>query len=457
MRRRRGLELLVAACFFLEIFDATVVTTAAPRLADDLHVSLPSAGLLVTAYLTTAACAMPASSWLGARHGPRRVLCVAIAIFLLGSIGCAAATSFPELVAMRVLQGAGGALMVPVGRLAVLAGRPKADVMRTVGFLVWPGLLAPVLAPPVAGVVIEAVGWRPLFLLGVPPALVALLTARRIVPGTPGGECGRFDWAGLILGGGALTCLIGAAQELEARGVPWALVSALAGSAALLAGLTGRHLIQTREPLVDLRVLQVGTVRMSLSAAAGLWVTVGAVPFLLSILMQVGLGWTAARSGVVLAALFAGNLGIKPATRPLYRRYGFRGPLLGSCLMLAATTVACAAITREWSPVFVGVLVAAGGAARSVALTGCSTLAFADVDGRRMADTNVLFLLVQQLGAGLGVAVAALALRAGDLVAVGSGPSRPAAAGLLLLGVWALLPALGCARIPRSAGATLSA
>ena len=141
-RRRRSLELLVAGCFFLEIFDATVVTTAAPRLAADLRVSLPSVGLLVTAYLTTAACLMPASSWLGARHGPRRVLCAAIGIFLLGSIGCAAAASFPELVAMRVVQGAGGALMVPVGRLVVLAGRPRADVMRTVGFLVWPGLLA---------------------------------------------------------------------------------------------------------------------------------------------------------------------------------------------------------------------------------------------------------------------------------------------------------------------------
>src|ERR1700677_899375 len=196
--RQRNTALLVAGCFFMENLDGTIVTTAAPRIGADLHVPSSAVGLVITVYLMTLAVLIPLSGWMTARFGTRKVFLTAIVTFTVASALCAASQNLGELVAMRVLQGAGGAMMVPVGRLAVLGKAAKHDIMRLVAYIVWPGLVAPVIAPLAGGLITTYASWRWLFLINVPLGVVALGAAIRLIPSTPPASPPRLDVTGVI-------------------------------------------------------------------------------------------------------------------------------------------------------------------------------------------------------------------------------------------------------------------
>ncbi len=228
--RSADVALLVAGCFFMENLDGTIVTTSAPKIAHALHVSVGSIALVITAYLVTLAVLIPLSGWLAARFGGRATFLVAIAIFTLASAGCAAAVSFPELVVMRVLQAIGGAMMVPVGRLLVLSRADASNLMRLNSLLVWPGLISPVVAPLLGGLITTYASWHWLFLINLPLGVVAFLTALRIVhpPGMP--EPGPLDIGGLVLTGtglGGLTFTAALLAESLRRTGRWSRGSAL--------------------------------------------------------------------------------------------------------------------------------------------------------------------------------------------------------------------------------------
>ncbi|MFF5290539.1 MFS transporter [Paractinoplanes globisporus] len=449
-RGARWLALLVAGAFFMEILDATVIAPAAPHIAEDLRVAAVSINVAITAYVLTLAVLIPISGWLTERFGARRIFTLAIVVFTLASAGCAAATSLPMLVATRVLQGVGGAMMVPVGRLVVIRTTEKTDLVRAIAYLTWPALVAPLIAPALGGVLSTYASWRWIFLINVPLGLIALPLALRLVPEVRSDDAGRLDVRGFLLAACGIAALVFGLEGVAATRPRWSLaLSALVLAAAALTA-TILHLMRAERPLVDLRILAVRTYRVTAFGGSVFRAVITAIPFLLPLFFQLGFGWSAAHAGLLVIALFAGNIGIKPATTPLMRRFGMRTVMFGSVLASAACLVGIAWLQPTTPLLLLLGLLALSGVFRSVGFTTYNTVAFADVPQPRMTSANTLMSTVQELGGGLGVAAGALLVRLGAGVgADGDGPYRFA---FVLLALLLAVPAVEAFLLPREAG-----
>ncbi len=412
-KRQRNLALLVASCLFMENLDGTIVTTAAPRIGADLHVSPTSMGLVITAYLITLAVLIPLSGWTVSFLGSRKVFLAAIVIFTLASLLCAASANFSELVVMRVLQGAGGAMMVPVGRLAVLARTAKADMMRMIAYIVWPALIAPVIAPLAGGLITTYASWRWLFLINVPLGVVALVVGTRVVPPSPRTSAPPLDLGGVVLTGTGLAGLVYTAHLASEPGSGWASITVYGLISLVLIGATIRHLLRVPSPLVDLYTLRTKSFRAFVGGGTLFGMTVGAVPFMLPLLFQDVFGWSPVKSGTVVLFIFVGNIAIKPATTFLINRFGFRTILVTASAGVAATVVAAGSVSATTPLALIVAIVLLNGVARSVGFTAYTTLGFSEVTGGDMAHANGLSATTQQLAAALGVAMATVALRIG--------------------------------------------
>ncbi|BBA98783.1 putative transmembrane efflux protein [Actinacidiphila reveromycinica] len=454
--RQRAVGLLVAGCLFMENLDGTIVSTAAPRIGASLGVSATAIGLVVTAYVLTLAVLVPLSGWLTARFGARRVLLSAIVLFTLASLACAAATSLGALVALRVLQGAGGAMMVPVGRLVALSGIAKPDIPRIVSYIVWPALIAPVAAPLLGGVITTYANWHWLFLINIPLGLVAFAFAWRLIEGGPAAGVGGLDWIGLLWTSAGLGALTYTGHLLSDARAPWPRAAGLGAASLLLIALALRHLRRAPRPLIDLGTLTTRSFRGSVSGGSVFWISVAAVPFLLPLLFQEVFGWSAVRSGALVLFVFVGNIGIKPATGFLFGRFGYRAMLAAAGVVLAGTMAGCAFLTADTPLWTIGVLVTLSGAARSVGLTGYNTLAFADVPADRMRDASTLNATATQTAAGLAVAAAPVALRVGTPLThhlLGhSSPALSYSAAFVLLALPALGATANATRFPAGTG-----
>lgn len=449
-RSARWLALLVAGAFFMEILDATVIAPAAPHIAEDLGVAPVTINVAITAYVLTLAVLIPISGWLTDKFGARRVFSAAVAVFTLASAGCAAATSLPMLVATRVLQGVGGAMMVPVGRLVVIRTTEKTDLVRAVAYLTWPALAAPLIAPALGGVLSTYASWRWIFLVNVPLGVIALLPARRLVPDVRADDPGRLDLRGFLLAACGIAALVFGLEGVASSHPRWSLATSALVVAAAALTLTVVHLRRVPAPLVDLRILAVRTYRVTALGGSVFRAVITAIPFLLPLFFQLGFGWTAAHAGLVVIALFAGNVGIKPATTPLMRRFGMRPVMLGSVLASAVCLVAMAFLTPATPLVLLLGLLMVSGIFRSIGFTTYNTVAFADVPGPRMTSANTLMSTLQELGGGLGVAAGALLVRLGAGVGTdGEGAYRFA---FVLLAVLLLIPAVEAFTLPRTAG-----
>lgn len=453
--RQRRVGLLVAGCFFMEIMDGTIVSTSAPRIGHALGTSSAAVGLVVTAYLVTLAVLIPMSGWLVNRLGVRRVFLTAIVVFTGASVLCSTSMSLGALVAWRVLQGMGGAMMTPVGRLAVLGTTAKSDLMRMISYIVWPALVAPVIAPLAGGFITTYASWRWLFLVNLPLGMIAFAVAVRLVPAVPVVAPPPLDWAGVLLTCAGLGGLTYTVSLLAQNPVPWDRVAAVGPVSVAACALAIRHLLRVRHPLVDLRTFHIGTFRVAVGIGSLSVMAIGAVPFLLPLLFENVFGWSPVKSGAVVLFVFVGNIGIKPATTYIFNRWGFRTVLLVACLTLAASICAAAFVTRQTPVAVIIVISIVSGAARSVSMTAYNTLSFCDVPERQMPHANALAATIQQLSAGLGVAAATVALRAGSPLSRALGDGTPHAAYTIAFLLVALLPMgaiPGIARMQRDAG-----
>lgn len=438
--------------------DGTIVTTSAPRIGSSLAVDPRYVSLVVSAYVVTLAALIPVSGWMSSRWSARSVFLSAIAVFTLASIGCAASTSLPELVAMRVLQGAGGAMMVPVGRLVVLARAEKSQLMKVTSYLIWPALVAPVIAPLLGGAITTYASWHWIFIVNVPLGVIAFALAWRLIDATPRVERMPLDGRGALLTCIGLTGLTGTAQLLSERGASLGPAIALGLASVAVLAVATRHLLRARHPLLNLRTLRIATFGASLGGSALYFLVIGAGPFLFPLLFQEEFGWSPIKSGAVVLLIFLGNIAIKPATTLIYGRCGFRAVLAASTAGMAACMLAGAFLLASTPLVVIGGVVLASGIARSVAATGYTTIAFADVPAEQMRDANVLQATTQQLAIGLGVAVAAVALRVGESLASSNGGAAATgsySAAFVLLALISLVASAGALRLDRAAGDVL--
>lgn len=404
------MALLVAGALFMEILDATIIAPAIPLIASSFGVGAVDVNVAISAYLVTVAVLIPASGWLADRFGVRRVFIGAIVVFTLASVGCAVSASLPMLVLTRVLQGVGGAMMVPVGRLAVLRHSSKSDLVRAIALLTWPALTAPVVAPVLGGAIATVGSWRWIFAVNIPIGVIGIVLALRLVRGGPQATVRPLDWPGLLALGSGIAAALIALENIRVSGTDWRLVTGCGAAALVLLATAVWRLVTAAAPLVQLRVLEVHTLRITVVAGSLYRLVITAVPFLLPLQFQLQFGWTPLAAGVMVAALFAGNLTIKPVTTPLMRRYGIRTVLLVN----GVASVGCFGLLAGLRPglplAVIAVVLYLSGALRSVGFTAYNSLAFSDVDGERLTHANTLNASVQELAAGLGVAVAALLL-----------------------------------------------
>ncbi len=408
--------LLVAGAFFMEFLDGTVIATALPDMARDFGVTAVELNIGISAYLITLAVLIPASGWIADRFGARAIFTLALSIFTLASVFCGLSTEVHIFVAMRILQGVGGALMVPVGRLAVLRTTPKHQLIKAIATLTWPALVAPIIGPPLGGFITRYASWHWIFFINVPLGLAAIILSLRIIPDIRETERRSFDLSGFITTSVAMVSLVTAMERLGDRQPQiWpTLALAALGFGCLLYSI--RHFRRAAAPMVRLDALQVPTFRVTMYGGSLFRASISAVPFLLPLLFQVGFGMDPFHSGLLVLAVFVGNLTIKPATTPLIRWLGFRRLLLINGALNVCSLLACALLTPQ-TPVWAIMLILyLGGVFRSIQFTGVSTLAFADVPAAQMSDANTLFSTASQLAVGLGITLGAIGIRLGEQV-----------------------------------------
>ena len=451
----RMLPLLVAGAFFMEFLDGTVIATALPAMAQSFAMRPVDLSVGMSAYLFTLALLLPASGFMAERFGARMVFCSAIAVFTLASIACGLSTGLWSFTLARIVQGAGGAMMVPVGRLSVLRATPKSDLMRAIAILTWPALAAPILAPPLGGFITTYANWRWIFFINVPLGLAGLLLAWHVVPATRADASRRFDVLGFILAGLAVLVPLSAVELLGRETVDWGLVLVLSLAGLGFGWLALRHMGRHAFPILPLDGLAVSSFMRSVFGGSLFRIAVGAVPFLLPLMFQVGFGLDAFRSGLLVLALFVGNMGIKPLTSGILRRYGFRVVLILDGMLAALAIGACGAITPAMPLGLTVALLVFAGATRSMGLTTINTLAFAEMPPAHLSGANTLFSMLQQISFGLGVALGAVALR----IAQNWRPAQASHATPLefriafaLIGIVALGAVLDAFRLPADAG-----
>jgi MFS family permease len=327
----------------------------------------------------------------------------------------------------------------------VIRTTAKTDLVRAIAYLTWPALAAPLIAPALGGVLSTYASWRLIFLINLPLGVVALLVALRLVPDVRSSP-GPLDWRGFLLSAVSITALVVAMESVGSPRI--AIVAAILASAGLAA--TIRYLRRAPNPLLTLRDLGIRTYRATAFGGSVFRAVITAIPFLLPLFFQLGFGWSAARSGVVIIALFAGNIGIKPVTTPLLRHFGMRTVMVGAVAASAVCLIGMAFLRSTTPAMLLIVLLVSSGVFRSVGFTAYNTLAFADVPTERMTGANTLMSTVQELAAGLGVAVAALLVRVGGTVTHGgAGPYRVAFA---VLAVMLAVPMIEAIALPHTAG-----
>ncbi|WP_150800553.1 DHA2 family efflux MFS transporter permease subunit [Pseudomonas fluorescens] len=410
-RRSTLIALLVAVTFFMENLDATVIATALPDMARTFGVAAVDVNIGMSAYMLAVAVFIPISGWLADRFGSRLVFSSAIVLFSLSSLMCGLSDSLQTFVAARVLQGISGAMMVPVGRLAVLRTTEKKDLVRAISFITWPGLVAPVLGPPVGGFIVTHASWPWIFYLNLPLGVLALIAALVLIPKRDEISSRRFDFSGFVLVGIASAALLYGVEMLGQSGADWLQGLALSAAGGVLGVFAWRHMRRQAQPLLALGVTGIRTFSVCLGGGSIFRIAISTLPFLLPLMFQLAFGLSAFDAGLLVLAVFAGNLAMKPFTTRVMQRWGFRPVLMVNGVLGVLAIAACALLDEHMSRALILLILFVGGLSRSMQFTVFNTLAFAEIPKAQMSDASTLFSMFFQLSMAMGVAIGALLLR----------------------------------------------
>src|ERR1700758_2287779 len=410
MSKERIIPLIVATALFMENMDSTVIATSLPAIAADIGTSPLTLKLAITSYLLSLAVFIPASGWTADRFGARTVFSLAVGVFIVGSIGWALSSSIHDFVLARILQGVGGAMMTPVGRLVLLRTIDKSALVNAMAWVTVPALVGPVIGPPLGGFITTYFSWHWIFLINIPIGLLGIVMAMKFIDPIKSVDPERFDLYGLVLAGVGLA---GIAFGLSVAGLnllPWSVVAALVGVGSISMTLYVIHARRTRSPVLDFSLLRLPTMRAAIIGGFLFRLGIGALPFLLPLLMQVGFGLSPFQSGLVTFASAVGAMGMKTLATRIIRPFGFRNMMTVNAVVSAAFLAACALFTVTTPLMIIFIILVVGGFFRSLEFTAINTVAYAEIEPGQMSRATTLVSVNQQLAVSAGVAVGAFSV-----------------------------------------------
>ena len=458
MPRLAIVPLIVACALFMENIDSTVITTSLPAIALDLGVDPLSLKLALTSYLLSLAVFIPISGWMADRYGARTVFRAAIIVFTLGSAACGFAQSLPDFVLYRVVQGMGGAMMVPVGRLVILRGIPKHELVSALAWLTMPALLGPVIGPPLGGFITTYVDWRWIFWINIPIGLVGIALASRYIENVREQNVPPLDKRGFVLSGIGLSGIAFGLTTFGQGLLHPAIAASLLGVGAIATYAYVRHARRTRAPMLDLKLLAIPTFYASVVGGSLFRLGIGAMAFMLPLLFQIGFGLTPFQSGMLTFATALGAIAMKTTAAPILRRFGFKQVLVVNAVISSLFIAAIALFTPVTPHAVILAVLLVGGFFKSLQFTSINSLAYADIEPRAMSRATSFASVAQQLSMSAGVAVGAMVL---ELERHG----RPHAAvmpedfatAFIVVASISALSTFVFLRLPKAAGASLSA
>lgn len=420
-RLTKVVPLIVAVALLMENIDSSVLSTSLPAMSVDLATDPIHLKLVLTSYLLALAVFIPASGWAADRFGARVIFRAAIVVFALGSVACGVSQNLWQLVIARTLQGIGGSMMVPVGRLIVLRAVPRDGLVGALAWLTVPALMGPVIGPLLGGYITTYWDWRWIFWINIPLAVLGVVLASVFIPDIREEHVARFDTLGFVMVGPGLAAFLTGVTLSGLTLAPMALVLVLVIGGLGLTLAFVWHALHVAEPLVDLRLLALPTFRISVIAGTLFRVGVGALPFLLPLMFQLGFGLSAFQSGSLTFVSGMGAMMMKFGAQNLLRRFGFRGVLMGNALISGVLLAAPALFTPATPVALMLVVLLAGGLSRSMQFTSVNAIAYAEVPAERLSSATTFNAVMQQLTGSIGITVAAIGLEtAGALRGTGA-------------------------------------
>ena len=415
-------SLVVAIAFFMQFLDTTAVNTAIPVMADAFGTDVVHLSTGITSYLMALAIFIPVSGWIADRYGTRKVFCAAIAFFILSSTLCGTSRNLLQFVVYRIMQGMAGAMMSPVGRLAVLKVTPKEDLPTAMNYITIPALVAPIVGPLVGGYLTTFWSWRWIFYLNVPISIACILLAWHYIPeeeprkGKAAVKKRPFDWVGFVLSGLALSGFMYGVELFSKSNVSYLVSVSTVAVSLLILWLNVWYSKRTPSPLIDYSVMKVRTYSITIWVGSVSRIVIGAFPYLVPLMFQEGFGLSPFQSGLLFLSTMVGNLSMKSATVWIIRHFKFRSILLVNGFLVALFTF-FTALLLPYTPVWIIVVTLfCSGLVRSMQFSSLTTLAFADIADRKMTSANTLYSTIQQMSTGMGIAVGAVALRFANMI-----------------------------------------
>jgi EmrB/QacA subfamily drug resistance transporter len=402
--------MIIGCALFMQTLDSTIISTALPTMAHSLREDPVTLNLAITAYLLSAAVFLPISGWAADRFGAKNVFRVAIVTFALSSLFCGLAHNLPELVIARMVQGMGGAMMAPVGRLVLLKSVPKSELVQAMSYLTMPAMLGPILGPPVGGFIVTYFSWRWIFFINIPVAVIGVVLVSIFIENVREENPIRLDWRGFILTGFGLAGIVYGFENLGRDVMPFSTVLAMLAGGAVCLAVYGWHARRTPHAILDLTAFRLKSFMSATVGGTPLRMAMGASPFLLALLLQMGFGLSALEAGLITFTSAAGALLMKATARPIIARFGFKNVLVWNTLITSTVFMGYGlfrASTAHWLIIFTLLV---GGFFRSLQFTALNALAYADIEQAGMSRASSLASVGQQLSQSIGIGFAAILL-----------------------------------------------
>lgn len=399
---------------FMENMDATVIATSLPAIAADIGTSPVALKLAFTAYFVALAIFIPVSSWVADRFGAKRVFCLAIIVFVLGSLGCAISNSLHEFVMARFIEGMGGAMMTPLARLILFRSVPRTDLVNAMAWLTIPALVAPTMGPPVGGFITTYLSWHWIFFINLPIGLIGLILIWKFLPDVDSVPPRRLDVKGFFLLGIAFSGIVFGLSLVSLPVLPlWVAITAT-GAGFVAAILYGIHAYRTPDPLLDPRMFREPAFASAIMGTALFLIGVGAMPFLLPLMLQLGFGMTPFESGLVMAASAAGALVFKFFARRTYAAMGFRNTLLSASIIASLGMGLLGVVSPQTPIILLVILLFVTGLVRSAYFTGQHALGLSQIADEQAGQATAISTVTRPISTALGVALAGMVLEAGS-------------------------------------------